>query len=212
MTVTRPRFAAAGFAVVLAAAAGPATRPTYGPAVTAVAGPTTTFTGDSGFTLKYPADWIAPPHPDEGQAFTVWMPLSPAAAATRPAGAVNVGKVDQLKGLKVGGLGLRVEQVDGASDQQVVHDLSGSMAANLFADLDLAATHVAIKPAVVGDLPARAVRFVIHPGGGPAVTVAYVVACHKGTEYVFNVAAPTAAFDRLWPQVEAVLKSFEVKE
>ena len=193
-------------ALILAVALLVAAAPTTGPAKR----PTTTFAGDDGgFSLKVPVDWIVPPRPDEGQRFTVWLPLS--GAATRPADAIR-----GVKGVKVGGMGLRVGgaegDADGKTDRQILRDLTGLMAANLFADLDLGAKHVAIKPAAVGELPSRQVRFVVRPGGGAEVTVVYVVAVRKGTEYVFNAAIPTDRFDALWPDVERVLASFQVRE
>ena len=182
-------------ALLLLTAAGPATKP--------ATRPTAAFVSDYGFRLKYPADWIVPAHPDEGQMFTVYLPLD--RPATRPV-------AGKLKGVQVGGLGLRIEQgPSGVPDKNIVRDLSGTMAANLFADLDLAAKHVAVRPATVGDLPARQVRFEVAPNGGPAVTVVYVIAVRKGTEYVFNAAVPSAKFDALWPDMAAVLASFDVR-
>jgi hypothetical protein len=177
-------------------AAGPTTRP--------ATAPTATFDNDEcGFKLKYPAGWIVPEHPDDGQVFTVWMPLRPG-TATRPTGA--------LAGhLSVGGVGLRVEQATrGVPDRQAVRELTDLIAANLFADEKLGAKHVALRPATVGDLPARQVRFIVQQPAGP-VTVAYVIAVRNGTEYVFNAAAPSDQFDALWPSVEAMLASFDLR-
>jgi hypothetical protein len=174
-------------------------------AATPATRPTTPFTSDEyGFRLEVPADWIVPEHPDDGQVFTVWMPLrSPAAGgpATRAAGP-----------FRVGGVGLRIEQgPPGQPDRQVVRDLTDSMAADLFADEKLAAKHVALRPATVGDLPARQVRFVVDQAGRP-VAVLYVVAVRKGVEYVFNTAAPADQFDALLPDLLAMLASFDVRE
>ena len=179
-------------ALAAAPATGPATRPTV------------VFNSDEyGFKLHVPAGWIVPARPDAGQVFTVWMPLA-AGAATRPTGAVG--------SVRVGGAGLRVEQGRaGVADGQLLRDLTGLMAANLFADEKLGAKHVALRPARVAGFPARQVRFVVDQGQGP-VTVAYVVAVHKGVEYVFNAAAPSEQFDRLWPDLAAMFDSFDLRE
>ena len=180
-------------ALLATVAAAPATRPTR------------PFNSDEyGFRLKVPADWIVPEHPDDGQVFTVWMPLPKPATdgpATRPAGP-----------FRVGGVGVRIEQgPPGQPDRQVLRDLTDAMAADLFADDKLAAKHVAMRPATVGDLPARQVRFAVDQAGRPVV-VLYVVAVRKGVEYVFNAAAPADQFDALLPDVLAMLASFDVRE
>ena len=179
--------------LILAVAAAPTTRPT-----------TTFDSREYGFKLKVPAGWIVPDRPDEGQVFTAWLPLRAGPAtgpATRPTGV-----------LRVGGAGLRVEQGRaGVPDGQLVRDLTGLMAANLFADDRLGAKHVALRAAKVADLPARQVRFVVDQGHGP-VTVVYVVAAHNGVEYVFNAAAPSDQFDALWPDLAALFASFDLRE
>jgi hypothetical protein len=173
-------------------AASPATRPTK------------TFNSDEcGFQLKVPLEWIVPDRPDEGQVFTVWMPLH--RSTSRP----SAGPVDKLQ---VGGVGLRVEQgPPGMSDFQILRDLSGTMADQLFHEADKGIHHVTVRPAVIGTIPARQVGFVVDHPGGP-VAVLYVVGVHKGTEYVFNTAAPADQFDALLPDVKAMLASFDLRE
>ena len=172
----------------LLAAAAPATRPTK------------VFNSDEyGFKLKVPADWIVPERPDEGQVFTVWMPLH--RPTTEPA--------DKLQ---VGGVGLRVEQgPPGLPDKQVLRDLTGTMADQLFHEADKGIHHVTLRPADLGGIPARQVGFVVDHPGGP-VAVLYVVGVHKGTEYVFNTAAPADQMDRLLPDVRAMLGSFDLRD
>jgi len=181
--------------VLLAMSAGPATRPTK-PFVS----------DDYGFRLSVPADWIVPGRPDDGQVFTAWMPLR-AAARGGPATRPGAGP------FRVGGVGLRVERGPrGQPDKQVLRDLTDSMAASLFADEKLAAKHVALRPATVGDLPAaRQVRFTVDQDGR-SVAVMYVVAVRNGVEYVFNIAAPADQLDGLLPDVTAMLASFDVRE
>ncbi len=166
--------------------------------------PTKVFnSAEHGFKLQVPADWIVPERPDEGQVFTVWMPLH------RPTTGPTTSPVDRLQ---VGGVGLRIEQgPPGMSDGQIVHDLSGTMADQLFHEADKGIRHVTIRPAVVGTMPARQIGFVVDHPGGP-VAVLYIVGVHKGTEYVFNTAAPADQFDELLPDVKAMLASFDLRD
>lgn len=195
--MTTPR--SAQCLLALTALATTAVAATSRPATTR---PTKVFASDEyGFKLKVPADWILPERPDEGQVFTVWMPLHQ--PTTGPA-------TDQK--LQVGGVGLRVEQGPaGVPDRAIVRDLTGTIADHLFNQADKGIRHVTIKPAKVGFLPAREVAFTVDHPGGP-LSVLYVVAVRKGTEYVFNTAAPSEQMDKLLPEIRAMLASFDLKE
>jgi hypothetical protein len=163
----------------------PSTEPTSAPA-------TKEFnSGEFRFRLKYPADWVLPEHPVNGEVFSLRTPVISASDK------------------RFGVVGLRIDNgPEGATDVATMMELSSSIAGYVFKN---GAQHVIIKPDALsgGSLPARRIRFVTDQPTGKVATM-YVVAVHKRVEYVFNIAAPAEQFEQMLPQVEALLKSFEV--
>src|SRR5439155_14474847 len=138
-----------------------------------------------------PAGWVLPEHPVKGEVFSVRTPVISAS--------------DQ----RIGVVGLRIDNgPEGRSDAATMMELSSSIAGYVFKN---GAQHVVVKPDALsnGTLPARRIRFLTDQPSGKVATM-YVVAVHKRVEYVFNIAAPAEQFDAMLPQVEALLKSFEV--
>jgi hypothetical protein len=141
------------------------------------------------FRLKYPADWLVPQKPIGGAVFSARTPaLGP-------------------KDARFGVVGLRIDQgPQNRSDHDTLMELSAAMAGYVF---NHGGKKVTIRPDQLGGLPARRVRFISDEPSGPIATM-YVVAVKHRIEYVFSIAAPAEKFDELLPEVEAMLKSFEV--
>ena len=163
----------------------PASEPSTAPAVSEFA------SAEFRFRLKYPAGWVLPEHPVNGEVFSLRTPV--------------VSASDKRFGV----VGLRIDNgPEGRTDVATMMELSSSIAGYVFKN---GAQHVIVKPDALSDgtLPGRRIRFwTVQPEG--KVATMYVVAVHKRVEYVFNIAAPAEQFEAMLPQVEALLKSFEV--
>ncbi len=181
-------------------AAAPATRPRL-----------QTFNNDEmGFSLKLPADWVVPDHPDPGQQFTARTPPlpttapTPGPATTRPARVVAAGSSPAIANvsLKIG-LG-----PDGASDPQILRDASALLAATVF---EHGGEHVTLRPGALGRFPARRVRYTVARPDGRAELLT-VLAVHHHVTYALTVAAPAGRLNELLPDVDAMLASFDLRE
>ena len=179
------------FIILHSASAQVTTEPTTAPATSP---DTKEFTSpELRFRLRYPADWIAPEHPVNDQVFSV---RTPALSATDH---------------RFGVVGLRLDNgPEGQPDRATLLEISGSIAGYVFKN---GGKKVTIKDDKIGvaNLPARRIRFLTDQPDGQVVTM-YVVAVHKRTEYVFNIAAPAEMFDRILPDVNELLKSFDLIE
>jgi hypothetical protein len=143
------------------------------------------------FRLRHPAEWVRPKHPVNDQVFSVRTPDTGAADA------------------RFGVVGLKIDNgPEGQSDSATLLELSDSIAGYVFKN---GGQHVTVKPDKIGvaNLSARRIRFVSDQPSGKIATM-YVVAVRKRTEYVFNIAAPVDLFDTMLPDVNEVLKSFEL--
>jgi hypothetical protein len=176
--------------VGLATASALLAEPTTAPTTTTAPAMAEFVSPEFRFRLKYPSDWIVPEHPVNGEVFSVRTP--------------PISESDSRFGV----VGLRIDNgPEGRSDNATMMDLSGSIAGYVFKS---GGQHVTIKPDVVGGtMSARRIRFETEQPSGKIETM-YVVTVKKRIAYVFNVAAPAEKFDAMLPQVEAVLKSFEV--
>jgi hypothetical protein len=154
----------------------------------------TAYTSDR-FRLDYPADWTLLEKPVNHQVLSM---------QTQP-----VNRADQNLGV----MGLRIDSgPDGATDEQILKVLSGGMVDYVF---NHGAKNVTVKSDTLGDIPARRIRFdtdkTTDAGKRPATTtVIYIVAVHNRTEYVFTAAAPADQIAKMFPGVDAVVKSFRV--